>query len=243
MASTQTVVLIPGAWMGSWVWGDVAGRLRGEGCEVFSPTLVGLNGESDLSAVGLALHVEQIEQLLLDEDLRSTVLVGRSYSGLVAGQVADRQPSRVAHTVFVQAFLPREGRSLIDDWSDDIDERAAETAAIAARGGRWEPPIAGLDAESDLTQDQREWLASQFVDHPGRTVTEPARMQRPVEELSATYIASPPGDADPLPGDVQALAGEPRRHLERIRAGHWPMVSVPDTLTALLADAAQRASR
>lgn len=241
--TAQTMVLIPGAWMGSWVWDDVAHRLRANGFQVLTPTLAELDGEGDVSAVGLGTHVEQVEQLLAEHDLRSTILVGHSYSGLVAGQVADRQPSRVAHTVFVQAFLPRQGRSLIDDWSDDPDARAAETAALAERGGRWAAPITGLSAEPDLTQHQRDWLARHFVDHPGRSITEPAQMSQPLEALSATYIASIPNDTDPLPAHVQALVTEPSWHIERVRAGHWPMVSIPDTLTTLLSNAARRAEQ
>jgi hypothetical protein len=49
--------------------------------------------------------------------------------------------------MFVQAFLPRQGRSLIDDWSDDPAARAGEIANIAAHGGLWPPPVDGVALE------------------------------------------------------------------------------------------------
>lgn len=242
-ARPGTFVLIPGAWMGGWVWERVAVRLRDRGHLVHTPTLTGLGDATPVAEVRLETHVEDIAGLLDVEDLSGAVLVGHSYSGLVAGQVAERRPERVAHAVFVQAFLPRDGRSLIDDWSDDPTARNREIADIAARGGSWEPPIAGLQAETDLSPEQRAWLASRFVAHPGRTVTDPARMARPVETLSATYIASLPDDGEPLPGHIAALRAEPSWTVERIRAGHWPMVSFPAPLAALLEAAAARSPR
>ena len=172
--TTRTFVLIPGAWMGGWVWDDLAAQLRERGHTVYAPTLVGLDeGARETGDVRLTTHVEQVVALLNEEDVSDAILVGHSYSGLVAGEVADRRLERVSHTVFVQAFLPRDGRSLIDDWSNDPAARAQEIASIAAHGGTWEAPIAGLAAEADLSPAQRKWLAARFVDHPGRTITDP----------------------------------------------------------------------
>jgi pimeloyl-ACP methyl ester carboxylesterase len=221
----STFVLIPGAWMGSWVWDEVAAELRTHGHTVHAPTLAGLQAGSHRASnsVRLATHVDQILSLLDSEDLSGVVLVGHSYSGLIAGQVADRQPARVSHTVFVQAFLPRDGRSPIDDWSDDRVAREQEIADLDAHGGTWPAPITGLDAEADLSPAQRAWLAGRFVDHPGHTVTDPALMAHRVETLSATYIASLPDDTQPLPPHVVALQSEPSWTVERIRAdtGRW----------------------
>lgn len=243
-STKRTFVLIPGAWMGAWVWDEVADRLRNSGQVVYTPTLTGLAaGTVASSPVRLATHVDEVVGQLDSEDLSGVVVVGHSYSGLVAGQVADRRPERVVHTVFVQAFLPRDGRSLIDDWSTDPAARSQEVADIAAHSGTWEAPIAGLAAEPDLSAAQQEWLAARFVDHPGPTVTDPAQMARPVETLSATYIASLPNDTDPLPATVAALHNEPTWTVQRIRAGHWPMTSQPATLAALLKDAAARSLR
>lgn len=181
--------------------------------------------------------------MLDSSDVTGAVLVGHSYSGVVAGQVADRRSDRVSHTIFVQAFLPRDGRSLIDDWSDDPAARDQEITDISARGGIWPAPIESLQAETDLSPGQREWLADRFIDHPGRTVTDHTQMAHPVETLSATYIASLVDDAQPLPAHVAALHAEPTWTVERIRAGHWPMVSSPATLAAMLEAAAARSPR
>lgn len=229
-------VLIPGAWMGAWVWEPVARGLRARGHRAHPVTLAGLVNDAAEAAradIGLATHVDDVLAILEAGDLRDVVVVGHSYSGVVAGQVADRAPDRVAHTVYVDAFLPRDGMSMLDAFPEP--QRADELRAIAANGGRWPAPdVAGVADGHGLTAEQARWLAQRLVDHPGRTVSEPAVLTRPLAGQRATYIACAFEDAD----DVAALRGEPTWTFRALRVGHWPMVAAPDALVALLAEAA-----
>jgi len=61
--------------------------------------LSGLAEDDDSANISLATHVNNVLTLLQREDLRDAILVGHSYSGVVAGQVADRTSERLAHTV------------------------------------------------------------------------------------------------------------------------------------------------
>lgn len=232
----RTYVLVPGAWMGAWVWDGVADGLRSRGHRVHTLTLSGRSPDDDVANIGLQTHVGEVISLLNDRDLRDVILVGHSYSGIVVGQVADRTPDRVAHTVFIQAFVPSDGRSLIDDWSDDAKARQGEIDAITENGGRWPaPPAEGLAAEPDLTAAQQQWLAERFVGQPGRTVTEPAIMTRGAEELSATYIACVGENNDvTLSAPVTAASQGSSWTVLSLRAGHWPMVSIPTELVEVL---------
>jgi pimeloyl-ACP methyl ester carboxylesterase len=83
--SPRIFVLIPGAWMGGWVWEPVAERLRDVGYQAHTPTLTGLDAKDDCAAPGLADHVREVVGLLDEQDLTDVVLVGHSYSGLIAG--------------------------------------------------------------------------------------------------------------------------------------------------------------
>jgi len=86
--------------MGAWVWEPVTDGLRALGHHVSPVTLSGLSKGADVSNVGLATHVNDVLSHMAANDLRDVVVVGHLYSGIVAGQVADRAPNRVAHTVF-----------------------------------------------------------------------------------------------------------------------------------------------
>jgi pimeloyl-ACP methyl ester carboxylesterase len=48
-----------------------------------------------------------------DEDLSDIVLVGYSYGGMVISGVADRVPEKVASLVYLDAFVPENGQSIL----------------------------------------------------------------------------------------------------------------------------------
>lgn len=235
-ARTTTFVLIPGAWLGGWVWEQVASRLRARGYRVRPVTLPGLGEGADVSGIGLSTHVDEVLSILEDDDLRNVIVVGHLYSGLVAGQIADRAPDRVAHTVFVESFLPRDGRAMVDALTESA--REAELQAVEENGGRWPPPTPAEVADgNDLSPEQARRLAESFVPHPGSTIAEPARLTRPLAKQPATYIASTMGSHSTL-DEVVAMRDEPSWTFRALDTGHWPMVSAPDELAELLVEAA-----
>jgi pimeloyl-ACP methyl ester carboxylesterase len=225
--------------MGAWVWEPVIQGLRGLGHHARAVTLSGLDGRgADVSGVGLTTHVDEVVSLLEREDLRDVILVAHSYSGIVAGQVADRVPDRVAHTVFVEAFLPHDGRSMLHAFPER--QRAAELLLIAENGGRWPVPDVTVVAEGqDLSPRQAEWLVGRFIGHPGHTLSEPAVLTRPLSNQHATYVVC---EKDHYGGrvsrDITALRHAPTWRFHTLDTGHWPMVSAPDQLVALLATTA-----
>src|SRR6266498_5853186 len=109
-----TYVLLHAGWAGGWQWRAVAQRLRMEGHEVYTPTFTGLGERVHLasSEVGLETHIQDILGVLTYEDLHDVILVGHSYSGMVSTAVAERVPERLAHLVYVDAFVPQDGQSL-----------------------------------------------------------------------------------------------------------------------------------
>lgn len=230
-------ILIPGAWMGAWVWEPVISGLEKLGYSVYPITLSGLDNEHEgVSDVGLETHIADVLSVLEERDLRDTIVVGHSYSGIVAGQVADRLPDRMAHTVFVEAFVPHNGKSMLDAFPKR--QREDELRQISENGGRWLPPsVTDLEHEQHLSAKQVRWLAEHFVGHPGRTVSDPAIMNRPLSRQRTTYIAS----SSEVSNDVVAMCEEPNWTFRQLDAGHWPMVAAPSKLVALLDEASSGA--
>ncbi len=241
-ASSLPMLLIPGAWMGAWIWNDTIERLDRRGAMARTLTLSGLDSETprgELAEVRLADHVDDAVRAAeaIDQPL---MVVGHSYSGVIAGMVADHLPDRVAHTAIVAGFFPRQGRSLLDDWGSSADERAAERSDIEAAGMVWAPPpTEAIAADTGLTGAQAAWLGERLVPHPGWTILDAASMQRPITEQAVTVIADV-GDDDPrttLPDDL-ANADLGRWRFRSIPVGHWPMLSCPDQLDDALLEAA-----
>src|SRR6266702_721698 len=109
-------VLIHGAWHGSWCWARVRRLLADAGHRVFTPTLTGLGERSHLLSrdVGLETHIADVANLMIWENLRDVVLVGHSYGGIVARHVADRMPDRIRSLIYLDAFVPVNGKTLFD---------------------------------------------------------------------------------------------------------------------------------
>src|SRR5215203_1355701 len=134
-----TFVLVHGAVVGGWCWRWVAPELRGAGHEVQAPTLTGLGERVHLasSQVDLDTHIADIVNLLHYEDLRDVVLVGWSYGGMVVAGTADRAPERIAHVVYFDSDVPRDG-----DTSAPPSSHAEREALAHAHGDGWRVPPA-----------------------------------------------------------------------------------------------------
>ena len=133
------------------------------------------------------------------------------------------------------AFLPVDAHALLDNWGATDDERAQEKADIEAAGNLWLAPTREmLDYVDDLTDADRDYLASKFTAHPGRTVLDAADLSSPVEEQPATYVALSLKDA---PAVAKSATTWQRRSLA---SGHWPMVSAFDETAALIEEEIRR---
>jgi pimeloyl-ACP methyl ester carboxylesterase len=126
-----TFVLIHGAWHGGWCWKKLTPLLRAAGHEVYTPTLTGLADRAHLLSpqIGLNTHIADISALLEYEDLHNVILVGHSDGGMVITGVAEVAAQRLAHLVFLDAFVPQDGQSLFDT----IPDRGAAMKTIAPR--------------------------------------------------------------------------------------------------------------
>ncbi|MFC5183287.1 alpha/beta fold hydrolase [Actinomadura harenae] len=228
-------MLVPGTWMGPWIWKRVADGLRARGHSVHLVTLSGLGRDGDdVSGIGLDTHIEDVHAVLRDLAPERVVLVSHGTSGIVAGAVADREPCRVDRSVYVEASLPHDGRSAIDAFGEPL--RGAELRLIEENGGRW--PVPDVDVVADeqgLTDEQATWLAGRLRDHPGRPLTEPVRLTRPLAEQRATYVVCALEHFHGrLAPDVERMRTVPTWRFRTLDTGLWPMVSAPDELVALL---------
>ncbi len=135
-----TFVLVHPAWLGGWCWRKVTSRLRTRGHDVYTPTLTGLGERVHLAneAISLATHVEDVVNVLEFEDLRRVILVGNSSGGMVIAGVADRVPERLAAVVYLDAFVPADGQSLVDLLP--AGRRQAMEDLVKAEGQGWRLP-------------------------------------------------------------------------------------------------------
>jgi pimeloyl-ACP methyl ester carboxylesterase len=126
-------VLVHGAWIGGWCWRPNAQALRKAGHEVFTPTLTGLGERSHLlsASIDLDTHITDIVNVIKYEELPDVVLVGHSYGGMVVTGVADRLPDKIRSLIYLDAFVPESGQSLVDLAPPDPRPQAASDYTLA----------------------------------------------------------------------------------------------------------------
>jgi pimeloyl-ACP methyl ester carboxylesterase len=98
----QTCVLVHGYGEGSYVWSEALDRLRGE----FETITLDLRGHGDshkspTAQYNVAIHVSDLEQILLSLALQRVTLIGHSLGGQIVMNVASRYPKLVAGLVLV----------------------------------------------------------------------------------------------------------------------------------------------
>jgi pimeloyl-ACP methyl ester carboxylesterase len=228
-------VLVPGAWLGAWAWDEVAALLRAEGHQVYPVTLSGLAERHgpDAAEVSQAQHVDDIVSVVESNDLYDVVVAGHSYSGIPAGQAAGRIGERLRRVVYVDSNIPTDGQSFIDGWSDE--GRAWVEGQMAESGGLWPPLTAEDYADQDLSDESIALIVARSTPHPGRAISEPADLVRPIADLPTTYIKCLMDGAEPVPV-IRKHLESPHWSLVELNTGHWPMFSRPGELTKILAD-------
>jgi pimeloyl-ACP methyl ester carboxylesterase len=117
----ETFVLVHGATAGGWEWKSTGKFLSDDGHTVYRATLTGLGERMHLNGpdVDLQMHINDVVNLILFEDLKEVVLTGHSYGGMVITGVMDRVPERIKHVVFLDAAVPDDGMSIWDLFGSD----------------------------------------------------------------------------------------------------------------------------
>lgn len=170
-AAPKTFVLVHGAWHGGWCWRQVSDALVKQGHRVFAPTLTGLGERSHLlnKSINLTTHITDIANVIQYEDLSNVVLVGHSYGGIIISGVAERLADRISSIVFLDAFLPEDGETLLQKSSPGF-VAAINTAIEKGESGIKPPPAAAFG----VLEKDRAWVDGKTSAQPVGTYTEAA---------------------------------------------------------------------
>ncbi|HLZ25537.1 MAG TPA: alpha/beta hydrolase family protein [Ktedonobacterales bacterium] len=233
-----TFVLVHGGWHGGWCWQKVIPFLEAAGHEVYAPTLTGLaERASELSPdVGLDTHIQDIVGLLEGKDLQGVILVGHSYGGMVITGVVDRAPERIAHLVYLDTLVPRDGES-IASVSPMVFRLLRKQAQ--AHGDGWQ--IASHGDYGVTTEPDRSWVLSKVTAQPLKTYEQPLHLTNPaiVSTKPRTHIdCTGSGVVFALMRHLLAPRALPPTEagwrLRQLPTGHDAMIMMPRELAELL---------
>ena len=228
---TATFLVCHGAWSAGWAWKKMHPLMAAAGHRLVTPTYTGLGERAHLAnpSIDLEAHIQDILNVIKYEDLRDIMLVGHSYGGMVATGVADRARDRVSRLIYIDAFVPDHGQSLLD-----LNEVARlRMQELAKSGDGWRVPP--NPTPPDTPQADQEWLSTRRVDMPIKCFEMPLKLHGGKLMLPRSYIyATRITPADTFGPFARRAKSEPGWDYYEIDASHSPNVTAPEALMALL---------
>ena len=110
--NSATIVLVHGAWSDATAWQAVVPLLKARGHEVIAVNLPGHGTDATSFAnISLQSYVDAVKNAIGDR--KNVVLVGHSMAGLVISQVAEEIPGQIKELIYLAAYLPKNGESLL----------------------------------------------------------------------------------------------------------------------------------
>jgi len=218
-SAAPTVVLVHGGFVDGAGWEGVYKLLRKDGYNVSIVQNPTLTLADDVAATRLV--IAQAKGLV--------VLVGHSYGGFVARHVADRMPDRIRSLIYLDAFVPENGKTLFD-YLPDNGEGDRNLAVAHGDGWRVPPRPASFFA---VNAADASWVDSQCTMHPLSSFEAPAQISGACDDIANIGYIRASGFDSPF-GQFYAKAGERRWWREELACGHDVMLDMPNELAALL---------
>ena len=241
-------VLVHGAFSGGWIWEPVATRLAAGGHIVDALDLPG-SGEDNTPATGVTLDacVKRV-CATLQKSSEPTFLVGHSMGGVIVTQAASECPDNIAALVYVAAFAPQDGQSLLDltRLPEGSGDQVQGNIIIAG-----DPPVATLPVAAardalygSCPDDVAAWAIARHRPQAVATFATPVSiLSEALHDIPRYYVLCLRDQAIP-----PALQRRMTREIEcgeivELDTDHTPHLSMPDQLADTLARFAAHLAR
>lgn len=241
------IVLVHGAFAGAWCWEPLIPELQAAGHDVVAIDLPG--GGEDHTPVGevtLDAYAERVCQAL-SEQAGPSVLVGHSMGGIAITQAAARCTDRISLLVYVCAFLPQDGQSLVDIASQPEGADDQIQANMVVEG---DPPVASLPPEATrnavynrCTEEQAAWgIEHRRPQAVAPFVTPVSLGDSGAAELPRNYVLCTDDHSIPPALQYRMVSESPCLQVIELDTDHSPYLSRTSELAAALDRWASQAS-
>jgi pimeloyl-ACP methyl ester carboxylesterase len=237
VAIMSTFLLIHGAWHGGWCWRKVVPLLEAKGHKVLAPDLPGHGDDRTATAtVTLKSYADRICEIARAQT-EPVILAGHSMGGVAITQAAENCPKQIGALVYVCAFLPRNGDSLMTWATQDqgsmvnpstTDQRADGTIGFRPENSR--EAFYGNCADDDATFAQSRLCAQSGAPLGTPVVTTEERWGR----IPRYYLECARDRAITLRLQRDMQKASPCRDTFYIDTDHSPFFSAPEQLADIL---------
>lgn len=234
-----TYLLVHGAWHGGWCWRRVTDILQKAGHTVFTPTLTGLGERAHLATpeVDLDCHINDVLGVIDMEEIDDAILCGHSYGGQVITPALDRRVDKFRAAVWLDAFVPVDGQSLMDGWPPERAQHVREQ--VAASGDGWKMPPMTPEYFGVMDADDAAWITRRCVPQPLETFSQPVHLTGAWETVpKKMYLLAELHPNSSFDRFSVPLSEKPDWDVRSVASGHDVMIDTPELLADILIELA-----
>jgi pimeloyl-ACP methyl ester carboxylesterase len=202
---------------------------------VFTPTLSGLAERSadNVRTINLTTHINDIIDLFKWEELKTVVLCGHSYGGMVIGGVADRIPDKIEHLVFLDAVVPENGRCMVDYvFPGEMLSQVMQAVGAFGGGSMLPAPPAAFFAVNEADQPMVDRL---LTPHPMASLIETITIGDNARSIAHySYIYGTKWGNPIITEQYERAKSTAGWSVYEVEAGHDVMLDAPDRIAEIL---------
>lgn len=232
-------VLVHGAFAGAWIWEPLKARLQAAGHSADAFDLPGLGEDyTPVSEVTLDACAARLSEVLAASS-EPALVVGNSMGGIIATQGAARCPERVAALVYVAAFVPKNGQSLLDltKLPEGADDQVQANIVIEG-----DPPVAVMPAAASAAalygscaKDVASWAIARQRPQPVAPFVAPVFIPPgALDGINRYYVLCNRDRAIPPALQRRMIAENPCAEVVELDTDHTPQLSMTNILAEAL---------
>jgi pimeloyl-ACP methyl ester carboxylesterase len=238
---TETIVLVHGAWSDASAWDAVVPLLQAAGHEIIAVNLPGHGKDTtSFAGIGLQSYVTAVKAAIGDR--KNVILVGHSMAGLVISQVAEEIPGQIKELVYLAAYLPKNGESLLTLAQQDAGSHTGKYlqidkdhgAAIITTNG-----IVDVFLE-DAPKNVQDYIIANWKTEPLAPLASPVTLtEANFGSVKKAYIYTANDHAISYIFQQTMVKGANLKKTYLLNSSHTPFIAIPAKLAATILEAAK----
>lgn len=134
LTEINTIVVVHGAWSSANDWHVTAADLVSSGNRVIIVNLPGHGSDqTSVSDISLQLYIYEVLKAIGNE--KDITLVGHSFGGIVVKAVADLIAPQIKKIIYLAAFVPQDGDSLLSIAQTDFESLIGKNLIVDEQAG------------------------------------------------------------------------------------------------------------
>lgn len=226
------LLLVHGSCHGAWCWRDLSPALQERGHHVRAIDLPGHGDGRDPASVTL----EETTDAVLAASTSDTLVLGHSWAGYPISAAAEKQPGALRGLIYLCAYVPVSGLSVIDMRRNGPRQTLTDTAIKAPDGASYyfEPCRAPDQFYHDCPSETVSYALSRLCPQPIPPQNTPVHLSDRWKSVPKAYIRCTQDRVIPPEYQATMTADWPRAHVHDIETSHSPFFAAPIGLAALI---------